>query len=120
MAGLNIDADALKTITAKAIVDSLTEEARQELVLQAIENAIHAPKSKGYGPEEKSALQQAFDYAVAQIAKDVVKEFLEKDTETRDKIVDVIHNGIMEAFETNAAETSHSIAEAIGRVFQRQ
>ncbi len=120
MEQLTIDAGTLKTITAKAIIEGISTEAKDELIQKAIENVIAVPEKKGYGIEVKSALQQAFDQAIVEIARGVVKEFLEQDTKTRDKIVAVIHNGIMEAFEEKAAETSHSIAEAIGRVFTKQ
>ncbi len=119
MVEMNLDSEALKTVVAAAILEQLTPDKRDDLIKQAVVHLIDPPEQKrGFGrPDTKTPLQTAFDMAVAEIARDVVREFLAKDSETRDKIVDVIHNGIMEAFEERAVETSHSIAAAVVQVF---
>ena len=119
MVEMNLDSEALKTVVATAILEQLTPEKRDDLIKQAVVHLIDPPeKERGYGAREtKTPLQAAFDHAAAGIARDVIQEFLAKDSQTRAKIEAVVQTGIMKAFEERAAETSDAIASAVIQVF---
>jgi hypothetical protein len=77
---LSINPEAAKEIVQKAIFDSLSQDARNELVGQAITALTLRPKKDRYaysGPEPRSPLEEAFDRAVVTIANQVVREYLE-------------------------------------------
>ena len=119
MVEMNLDSEALKTVVATAILEQLTPEKRDDLIKQAVVHLIDPPeKERGYGAREtKTPLQAAFDHAAAGIARDVIQEFLAKDSQTRAKIEAVVQKGILKAFEERAVETSDAIASAVVRVF---
>ena len=119
---LNLDGDALKVVAAQAILDQLTPEKKEDLIRQSIVALITPKKGSSYqfGAPTSTALQDAFDYAVAEIAREVLKEQLAEDSESMKKIRDVIAAGIMEAFSEGSVETSHAIAGAVRRAFTLQ
>ncbi len=120
MVELSLDGDALKVVAAQAILDQLTPEKKEDLIRQSVINLITPEASRsrgGYGQATSTALQDAFDRAVAEIAREVLKEKLTEDTEDMKKIRSVISDGIMQAFDEGWAETSHAIAGAVRRVF---
>ena len=119
MVELSLDGDALKVVAAQAILDQLTPEKKEDLIRQSVIHLItpEAGRRGGYGQATSTVLQDAFDMAVAEIAREVLKEKLTEDTESMKKIRDVIATGIMEAFGEDVGETSHAIASAVRRVF---
>jgi hypothetical protein len=65
--------DNMKDIIAKAVIDTLTPESRDELIKTAIKELLTVPNGTGYG-QRKSPLQEAFDAAVRQVAREVARE----------------------------------------------
>ncbi len=118
MVELNLDGDALKTVAAQAILDQLTDEKKEDLIRQSVINLI-TPKEKthGYGRATSTALQDAFDIAVAEIAREVLRDTLQEDSDVMNQIQKVVQDGITEAFSEGAPETSHAIAGVVKRVF---
>lgn len=119
MVELNLDGDALKVVAAQAILDQLTPEKKEDLIRQSIVNLITPEKRSSYqfGAPTSTALQDAFDHAVSQIAQEVLKEALQEDSDVMNKIHSVIQKGIEEAFSEGVPETAHAIAGAVRRVF---
>lgn len=73
--------DNMKDIIAKAVLDSLTPESRSELITNAIKGLLKTPTGSGY--DKKSPLQEAFDWAVRNVAEEVAKEQIKGDPEIR-------------------------------------
>lgn len=76
---LKLTGTDLEPIVAKAIVDMLTPEKRDELIRNAVENLITKRDPYNTG-QKKSELQQAFDRAVGRIADKMVEEKLTNDS----------------------------------------
>lgn len=69
--------DMMKAMVLDAMMKSLDQKKRDELIRLALE-ALIRPTSTGYGygAKESSALQDAFDLAITSMARDVVKDLL--------------------------------------------
>jgi len=76
---ITINPEAAQEFVQKALFDSLSQDARNELVGQALTALTLRPKKdRLYGsPEPRSPLEEAFDRAVVTIANTVVREYLE-------------------------------------------
>lgn len=81
MTEIKLDSDAVQSIIAKALLEELSDEARDGLIQQALVYLISAPKSAGYSTltPEKSPLQKAFENAAIKVANGYVTELFQKD-----------------------------------------
>lgn len=70
-----IDDATMKTIAAKLIFESLTAEDREKMLTSAIEKTL-TPQNNGYGRDNRSDLQRAFDHQVALQAEKLVHDHL--------------------------------------------
>lgn len=110
MSDLKIDADIMKTLMAKTIIDSLTTEHKDALFAKAIEHILKEQVSgDGYNKRTYPApLQEAFNRASEQVANQVARERLENDSEfkahverlftdvTKKLFEEPIYNGLVE------------------------
>ena len=88
---VRLNDDTMKDIIAKAVIDTLTPEKREELISAAIKALLTPSTSTGiYGNQPKSPLQDAFDTAVRSVANEVAREQIMANTELRAKIKDMI------------------------------
>lgn len=92
MSNVNLDNDALKTVLAKAVLDTLTPEKKDELISAALKELIAVPP-KPAGPygynKERSKLEELFDATCADVARGIVREEMNK-PENADKIRDLV------------------------------
>lgn len=81
MTEIKLDSDAVQNIVAKALLEELSEEARNSLIQQAITYLIAAPKNTNHysNRPEKSPLQVAFEKAAVEVADGYVRELFKKD-----------------------------------------
>lgn len=84
MASLNIDDENMKALIAKAIMDTLTVDAREKLIGEAIKNLLTSKRGNSY--DSRSELQVAFDSAVVSVAQQVAFQELTKDDALKDKV----------------------------------
>ncbi len=87
MAEVNFDNESLKTIIAKTVLDSLTPEQREDLIVKALK-ALFAPDHTPYGTK-KSPLEELFINAANRAAGEVVRTEIEK-PERRAAITDLV------------------------------
>ena len=79
MAGSGIDVkippEELNSILSKAILDSLSQETRDNLISGALRYLMAAPRDR-YGSAGETPLQEAFNLALRQLAHKVAEEVL--------------------------------------------
>jgi hypothetical protein len=85
---LTVNDEAMQAVVAKAIVDTLTPEKREALIIEAVKSIITPPReSGGFGREAKpSVLQAAFNSAAADIARREIATRLETDTDFKGRL----------------------------------
>lgn len=82
---LRVDDSALRSLVEKSIVDSLTPEAREKIIAQAV-TALLTINESGYSSRKTSALQDAFNSAVRNVAERHAFQMLTEDPEFQAKI----------------------------------
>lgn len=80
MTEIKLDSDAVQNIVAKALLEELSEEARNSLIQQAITYLIAVPENTNHyrTRQEKSPLQAAFEKAAVEVADGYVRELFNR------------------------------------------
>ena len=87
---IKLDDAAMKDIVSAAIMQTMTAENRDTLIRAAITNLI-SPVSRGnYGSQNTSPLQDAFNYAVRNVAEKLVTEMLQDDAGLKGQIRNLV------------------------------
>lgn len=81
---MNIDDTAMKSVVAKAILDSLTPEVKATLITNAIASVISEKVSTSYNAP--TVLQYAFNQAVRNVAEQVARDMLADDQVLKEKL----------------------------------
>jgi uncharacterized membrane-anchored protein YjiN (DUF445 family) len=76
---LRVNDDAMKSLVAKAIMDSLTQENREKLITDAITQTLTKPEGGNSYAPKRSPLQQAFDNAVETEARKYAAQVVSED-----------------------------------------
>lgn len=121
MTDLTINTDAMKTVVAKAILDSLEPQQREQMITAAIEYLITEPERKDhYGRSEKmpSPLQNAFNDAVARSARSVVEDVL-GEPGVQARIDAAIREAVAKAI-ADHGDLARSIGFAMGDVIEKR
>lgn len=84
MAELRLDDENMKALIAKAIMDTLTVERREELLKASIVKLLETKRGNTY--DGRSELQIAFDYAVVSVAQQVAFKELAEDGGLKEKV----------------------------------
>lgn len=113
---MNLTDEAIKAATAKAIIDTLTTEKRDELVRGAIESLLNDKASDRYNSPTK--LQAAFNDAVKAFAFQMAKDELEK-PENREQLSKVVADGVKQALCFDDPERYESIQNKIAMAVER-
>jgi hypothetical protein len=74
---MKLDDPALEPIVAKAIIDSITPEAREALIANAVKDLLNRPSGSGYN--QPTNIQALFNAAVRQAAEKIAQEHLAED-----------------------------------------
>ena len=69
---VKLNDENMKDIIAKAVLDSMTPESRSEMIQSAIKSLLVTPTGNSYN--KKSPLQDAFDDAVREVARQTARE----------------------------------------------
>lgn len=108
---LRVDEAGMKAVIAKAILDTLTPEAREQLITNAIKETLTVPQSSGgYGRKERSPLQQAFDSAVYDAANRFAAQTLTNDPAFNEQLKGLFADVANKLF---ASETREELVSAI-------
>lgn len=102
---LRVDDSAMKSLVAKAIVDSLSPEAREKLIADAVTQTLTKPETdrNQYG-SKRSPLQQAFDYAVEGEARKYAAEVIAADGQFKEQLRKLFEDVSKKVFETEGRE----------------
>lgn len=84
-----IDENALRTIVAKAMFDTLTETKKEELLNQALTQVI-TPAKDAYGRSTVSIVEQAFRQHVELEVRNIVREIMKSDPRVAAKLTEVV------------------------------
>lgn len=80
--------EALKAIVVEALFKGIEEKKREELVKAALTSLLEE-KSSNWGPR-KSDLQRAFDEAIYSLARETVRDYVQKDERWNSELKKVI------------------------------
>jgi hypothetical protein len=111
---LKLDPEAVQSIAATAIFESLDANAREEILKQAIQQLLTPEKDRsryGYG---KTPLQRAFDQAISEAAFRAVREKIEADPEVQARIDELMGPLVSNAVTEMSADYQDGLASAIG------
>jgi len=113
---MNVDNETMKIVMAKAILDSMTNEARDELLSKAVTDFITKKEGGAFGTKV-TPLEEAFAYATRQVAREAIKKKLDE-PEFKTLITSAVNEAITKAFEEKGKRDklienmAHSVAAA--------
>lgn len=114
---MNLDNEAMKTVMAKAVLDSMTDDARDELITKAITDYVSKSDKGNYG-SNKTPLEEAFEFATRDIARGVIKEKLEDDA-FKEPLEKAISEALKKAFNSeNKGKLIDNMADAVVAAFR--
>lgn len=107
MTGLQFDEAQLRTIVAGAVMQTLTADQQKTLISTAIETLITPKKADSYPYNVlPTGLQEAFNSACREMAREVISDKLDRDSEFREMLTGVINEAFQKLFlATGARET---------------
>lgn len=108
---IQLDPETLKSIVAEAIMASLDDKKREALISGAISHLL-TPNTERYG-SQKSPLDDAFRYAVQQVAQKIATEMIANDEVVKTKIRTLLNEAMLRVMETNREATINKLANAI-------
>ena len=86
--------EPLKVAVAATLVASLTDEAKNKLLSDAIQKLIEPEKDRYGSRNEASALDKIFQSETHTVAREVVRDMLQPGTDARAKIAAVVSKGV--------------------------
>ena len=111
---IKLDADAVAGIASAAIFDSLSQEARESMIKQAIEFLLTPERDRNRFSHGKTPLQVAFDTAIHQACMKVVQEHVADDPVIKAHILELLGPLITPALKTTAANYDSRLSDALG------
>ena len=94
MGGITIPEEQMSNFVSQAIMQSLDEKTRNEMITSAIQNLLTVQPTTQYGSKNKSLLIEAFERAAQQECLRIVREQME----TNEKFQDALGKVIGDAF----------------------
>ena len=113
---IKLDGEAVAEIASAAIFQSMSTDARENILKQAVQALLTPDKDSRYSPGYgKTPLQQAFESAIQQAAFKAVREFVETNEEIKAEIDKLLGPLILGVVKDQADRYDDSLAEAIGK-----
>lgn len=112
---LKIDADTVREVVQKAILDKITPEQRDAMLTAALQHLV-SPTFNQYSRRSESPLQVAFEAAVGEAARKFATEIVNSDPAILDKIKHHIGEGFAKFDEANY---STYLGTAIGEALKQ-
>lgn len=112
---IKLDAEAAASIASAAIFDSLSEEARDSVIKQAIEHLLTPVKNDRFsvGPGQ-TPLQTAFNQALSTAAYKAVADKVANDPQVTAKIDELLGPLLNKALEAEAENYDNSLSDKLG------
>jgi hypothetical protein len=111
---IKLDSEAAASIASAAIFESLSQQAREDVVKQAIASLLVPKTERGYG-SGKTPLQLAFENAISNAAYRVVDDKIKNDPDVTAHIEELLGPLINSAIKAEAEDYSRSIADVVGQ-----
>lgn len=113
---IKLDAEAASSIAAAAIFDSLSQDARDSVIKQAVQHLLTPTKDSrpGYYGSGKTPLQTAFDQALTNAAYKAVEEKVKNDPEIHAHIQELLGPLLNKTLEAEAEHFDTSLADKLG------
>lgn len=92
------DDDAMRSLMAKAILDTVSAENQQAMLETAVSNFINKPDEKDYVKNKRTPLEQAFEYAANDVARKVIEAKFSDDKVFRARVDALVSEAITKAF----------------------
>lgn len=110
-----MDPDAWAAIASAAIFDQMSEEARADVLKQAVTSLLTpVEESNAFGRKKKTPLQKAFEDAINQAAYKAVHDKVANDVQVRTGINALLGPLINGALQAEAENYNDDLAKAIG------
>lgn len=123
MASIKLDDDSVRGLVAEAVLSSLSAEARNTLITDALKWLMtprEEANNRGYGTVKRpSPLEEAFRDAVNRAANQVVSEYLQNDPQTIENIKTLYAEAMHKLMTDGRIDTVNAIASAIGEGMSR-
>lgn len=116
---VSMSSEALKELMGEAILRSIDQKTRDELIKNAIASLIVVPKKKNYYDSE-SPLQEAFEFAAGNLCRDLVREMMLKDEAFRASIRSLIVSAVERATTNKLESISNTIGNAISNAICKE
>ncbi len=75
---MEFDSKTLSTLATKAILDSMTQENRDQLLVRAVSGLFERPNASKYPPDPRTAFEIAFDEALGSAMRKIVGELVQE------------------------------------------
>jgi len=110
---IKLDTPQLRELLAQAVMASLDEVKRDMLIKGAIEFLVTKDTSGGYSYNRRSPIEDAFNYAVRDVAQKTANDMLTNDSGLQGKLRALVNEALVRLMETNREKTVEKIADAI-------
>lgn len=112
---IKLDNEGLATIATAAIFDSMTQQARDDVVRQALQYLLTPEKNRNtYGVNTTTPLQDAFNAGIRTAAFRAVEEKIQNDPEVQNHIYGLLGPLLNSAMEAEAEDWNSGLADALG------
>jgi hypothetical protein len=115
MASLTLDPESIQSIASAAIFDSLSAEARENVVKQAIQHLLTPEKDRNHYNYGKTPLQRAFDQAIYSAAQKAVDDAVKNDPAVKARIDELLGPLITGAIDELSANYQDDFALKVGQ-----
>lgn len=112
---LELDPESVQSIASAAIFDHMTQEARENVLKQAVEALLTPTPSRGGYGIGKTPLQLAFERAITTAAHQAIQEKIANDPEVSAKIHELLGPLLNAALEAEAENYDTSLADHLGQ-----
>lgn len=109
---IKLDTPQLRELLAQAVLASLDDAKRDILIKGAIEFLV-TKETTGYGHNRRSPIEDAFNYAVRDVAQKTANDMLTNDSGLQEKLRALVNEALTRLMDTNRAKTVEKIADAI-------
>lgn len=114
---LGLDQERFGQLIQAAILQEIGPEQRDKIITQALEHLTRVPERSGYGYQQKSPLQEAFNSAIDRTAREVVAELVAANLAVRERITQMLGEAVArflaESYEDSAATVKSAVADVI-------
>lgn len=115
---IQIPEGAVRELVAQSILESISAEAREKILSDAIAGLLLTPPRSGYGTQPQSPLKEAFDNAVRATVNGEARRLLEESEAAQARIKAMVGEAIVDLCSDNYDGLPEKIGEAIGAWLQ--